>query len=69
MTSLQHQDAGSIPGLDSGLKDLVLPQLLRRLQLWLGSDSWPGTPYAFTFFLFLNFMAATVAYGSSLAKD
>ena len=25
----------------SRLKDLVLPQLLRRLQLWLRSDPWP----------------------------
>ena len=26
----------------SGLKDPVLLQLRRRLQLWLGSDPWPG---------------------------
>ena len=25
----------------SGLKDLALPQLLQRLQLWLRSDPWP----------------------------
>ena len=39
--SLQHQDTGSIPGLHSGLKDPVWPELLRRSQLGLKSDPWP----------------------------
>ena len=30
----------------SGLKDLAFPQLWHRWQLQLGSDPWPGTPYA-----------------------
>ena len=41
MVSLQHLDGGSIPARHSGLKDPVLSQLGRRLQLWLGSDPWP----------------------------
>ena len=40
--SLQHQDTGSIPSLaQCVLKDLVLPQLWHRSQLWLGSDPQP----------------------------
>ena len=38
-------DKGSIPGMEQWVKDLVLPQLQHRLQLWLGFDPWPGTPY------------------------
>lgn len=40
--SLQCWDAGSILCWHSGLKDPALLQLQHRLQLWLGSDSWPG---------------------------
>ena len=40
--SLQHWGKGSIPGLAQWVKDLVLAQLWHRLQLWLGSDPWPG---------------------------
>ena len=29
------------PAQDSGLKDLALPQLLHRLQLWLRFCPWP----------------------------
>ena len=32
---------GSIPGWCSGLKDLALPQLRYRSQLWLGFNPWP----------------------------
>ena len=41
-TSLQHQDAGSIPTRHSGLKDLAMPQLQHRSPLQLRSDPWPG---------------------------
>ena len=34
---------GSIPGPAQEVKDLGLPQLWLRLQLWLGSDPWPGS--------------------------
>ena len=41
--SLQCWDTGSIPEPAEWVKDLALPQLPRhRLQLWLGSDPWPG---------------------------
>lgn len=30
-----------IPGLVQWVKDLVLPQLWHRSQLWLGFDPWP----------------------------
>lgn len=41
-TSLHHWDAGWTPHLAQWVKDPVLPQLQHRLQLWLGSDPWPG---------------------------
>ena len=31
-----HEDAGSIPGLTQGVKDLVLHKLWHRAQMWLG---------------------------------
>ena len=40
--SLQFWDTGSILGPAECVKDLVLPQLQGRSQLWLGSDHWPG---------------------------
>ena len=40
--SLQCQDAGLILVRHSGLKNLALPQLWCRSQLWLRSDPWPG---------------------------
>ena len=33
--------AGSIPGLVQWIKDLVLPLLWHRLQMWLGFSPWP----------------------------
>ena len=41
VASLEHWDAGSIPGLTQRAKDLALPQLQHRLHLWLRSDPWP----------------------------
>ena len=39
----ERQDAGSIPSLVAWwVKDLVLPQLQLRSQLWLRSDPWLG---------------------------
>lgn len=40
--SLQHWVSGSFPGLAQWVKELMLPQLRHRLQLWLRSDAWPG---------------------------
>ena len=47
-TSLECWDAGSIPAPAQWAKDLVLPQLRPRSQLWLRYDPWPGlgTPCA-----------------------
>ena len=36
-------DVGSIPGLAWWVKDPALLQLRLWLQLWLGSDPWPGS--------------------------
>ena len=43
--SFQHFLCGSIgsnPGLVQWVKNLVLPQLWHRSQLWLGFETWPG---------------------------
>ena len=45
VASLQRQGTGVIPSLAQWVKDLVLLQLRHRLQLWLPSDPWLGTPY------------------------
>ena len=39
-------NTGSIPSLAQWVKDLALPQLQHRLQLWFRSDPGPATPYA-----------------------
>ena len=44
MVSWEPWDSGSIPSLAQWLKDLVLPQLQLRLQLWLEFDPCPGNP-------------------------
>ena len=40
--SWEHWDKGWIPSLAQWVKDLELPQLQVKLQLWLRSDPWPG---------------------------
>ena len=42
VASWERWDAGSIPNLELWVRDPTLPQLWFRLQLWLGSDPWPG---------------------------
>ena len=42
--SWEPWDSGSIPSLAQWLKDLVLPQLQLRSQLWLEFDPCPGNP-------------------------
>ena len=42
VTSLEHQDMGSIPSPAQWVKDQLLPQLWLGLQLWIGSDFWHG---------------------------
>ena len=42
--SWEHWIAGSIPDPAQWAKDPALPQLRLSLQLWLGSDPWPGNP-------------------------
>ena len=41
MASWECWGTGSIPSLVQWVKDLALPQLWLRSQLWLGSDPWP----------------------------
>ena len=38
--SLEGWDTGSIPSLAEWVKNLTLPQLRHRSQLWLRSDPW-----------------------------
>ena len=40
--SLERLDTGLNLGLAQQLKDLALPQLQPKSQLWLGSDPWSG---------------------------
>ena len=42
VASWECWDAGLIPGLTQRVKDPALPLLRLRVQLWLGSDPWPG---------------------------
>ena len=44
--SLEHWDAGLIPSLAQGVKDLALLHQQRRLQLCSGLIPGLGTPYA-----------------------
>ena len=43
MVSLERWPAALVPGPAQWVKDPTFPQLWFRLQLWLGSDPWPGT--------------------------
>ena len=40
--SLEQWDTGLIPSPKQWIKDPALPKLWHRLQLWIGSDPWPG---------------------------
>ena len=42
VVSWKHQDAVLRPGLAWWVKDLALPQLWPRPQVWLKSSPWPG---------------------------
>ena len=42
LESSEHWGTGLIPRPAQWVKDLASPQLWLRLQLWLGSDPWPG---------------------------
>ena len=42
---LKPTQLSGVPAVAQWVKDLALLQLWRRLQLWLGFDSWPGNFY------------------------
>ena len=82
--SLQCWDEVSIPSLTQCVKDMALPQLWHRSQLWLCSDCWPVNFMChgatkngkkkrkvlldFFFFFFLLFRATAETCGSSQAR-